>query len=139
MDELEFVPRLVAAFLIGALLGAERTRRGKPAGLRTHTLVATASALLMALSELLRLEQPGIAGDPVRVVQGVLAGIGFIGAGTIVRTGEAVSGITTAGTIWMAASLGLVAGAGYYVLALSGMVLSVVAINLLGRLDQWLD
>ena len=139
MDELEFLPRLVVAFLIGALLGAERQRRRKPAGLRTHVLVATASAVLMAFSELLRAENPNTMGDPVRIAQGVLAGIGFIGAGTIVRQGDAVVGITTAGTIWMAASLGMVAGAGFYVLALGGTLLSMVAINLLGRLDRWLD
>lgn len=139
MDEIEFVPRLMVAFVIGALLGAERERQRKPAGLRTHVLVATASALLMALSELLRQEVPATAGDPVRMAQGVLAGIGFIGAGTIVRQGDAVVGITTAGTIWMAASLGLVAGAGFYVLALTGTILAVAAISFLGWLDRWIE
>jgi putative Mg2+ transporter-C (MgtC) family protein len=138
MGELEFVPRLVAAFALGALLGVERQRRRKPAGLRTHVLVAVSSAMLMSLSELVQHEGASAIGDPVRMAQGVLTGIGFIGAGTIVRQGDAVIGITTAGTIWMSASLGLVAGAGFYVLALTGAVLAVVAINLLGWVEQWL-
>lgn len=139
MNELVLVPRLVAAFVVGAVLGIERQRRGKPAGLRTHVLVAVASAVLMALSELLRTGLPDVAGDPARIAQGVLAGIGFIGAGTIVRQPDRVVGLTTAATIWMAASLGLIAGAGFYILALSGAVLSLIAINLLGRLDRWLE
>ena len=85
MAELQYVPRLVAAFLIGMLLGLERQRRQKPAGLRTHVLVCTSCALLMGLSQLLRQQSPLFAGDPVRMAQGVLTGIGFIGAGTIIR------------------------------------------------------
>ncbi len=139
MTELEFLPRLAVAFLIGGVIGAELQRRGKPAGLRTHVLVATASAVLMSLAELLHEELPSGASDPARIAQGVLAGIGFIGAGTIVRQGDVVIGLTTAGTIWMAAALGLAAGAGFYVLAVSGTVLSLFAINILGRLDRWLD
>ncbi len=138
MDELEFIPRLVAAFAIGAVIGAERQRRRKPAGLRTHVLVSLSSAILMSLSELMREQVPSTLGDPVRMAQGVLTGIGFIGAGTIIRQGDTVIGITTAGTIWMAASLGLVAGAGFYVLALAGALLAVIAINLLGRIDRWM-
>jgi putative Mg2+ transporter-C (MgtC) family protein len=139
MHELEFLPRLIVAFVVGGVIGAERQRRGKPAGLRTHVLVATASAVLMSLAELLHEGLPSGASDPARIAQGVLAGIGFIGAGTIVRQGDVVIGLTTAGTIWMAAALGLAAGAGFYVLALSGMALSLLAINVLGRVDRWLD
>jgi putative Mg2+ transporter-C (MgtC) family protein len=139
MHELEFLPRLLVAFVVGGVIGAERQRRGKPAGLRTHVLVATASAVLMSLAELLHEAIPTGASDPARIAQGVLAGIGFIGAGTIIRQGDMVIGLTTAGTIWMAAVLGLAAGAGFYVLALSGMALSLLAINVLGRLDRWLD
>ena len=138
MEELQLVPRLVAAFAIGMALGIERERRRKPAGLRTHVLVSISAATLMALSELLRQGLPATAGDPVRMAQGVLTGIGFIGAGTIVRQGDAVIGLTTAGTIWTAAALGLVAGAGYYVLAVTAASLAVIAINFLGRLDRWL-
>lgn len=138
-DELEMIPRLMAAFILGAALGYERERRGKPAGLRTHVLVAVSSAMLMALSELIRGDLPDEIGDPVRMAQGVLTGIGFIGAGTILRREDTVIGLTTAGTIWMAAALGLTAGAGFYVLALCGTALAVIAVNLLGRLDRWLD
>jgi putative Mg2+ transporter-C (MgtC) family protein len=139
MDELEFVPRLVVAFGIGAMLGVDRERRRKPAGLKTHVLVAVASAMLMALSELVQQHGGQTVGDPVRMAQGVLTGIGFIGAGTIIRQGDSVIGITTAGTIWMAAALGLVAGAGFYVLALTGAVLAIIAVNGLKWLERWLE
>jgi putative Mg2+ transporter-C (MgtC) family protein len=135
MDEVQLVPRLAVAFGLGALLGLERERRGKPAGLRTHVLVALAAALLMSLSELVQQQGGTTLGDPVRMAQGVLTGIGFIGAGTIIRQGDEVVGITTAGTIWMAATLGLVAGSGYYILALAGAVLAFAAINGL----EWLE
>lgn len=135
MDELEFVPRMVVAFAVGAALGFERERRRKPAGLKTHVLVALASAMLMSLSELVQERGGAAIGDPVRMAQGVLTGIGFIGAGTIIRQGDSVIGITTAGTIWMAAALGLVAGGGFYVLAVSGAVLAIIAVNGL----EWLE
>jgi putative Mg2+ transporter-C (MgtC) family protein len=139
MDELELVPRLVVAFGIGAMLGFDRERRRKPAGLKTHVLVAVASAMLMALSELVQERGGETVGDPVRMAQGVLTGIGFIGAGTIIRQGDSVIGITTAGTIWMAAALGLVAGAGFYVLALAGAVLALIAVNGLKWLERWME
>jgi putative Mg2+ transporter-C (MgtC) family protein len=135
MDEFELVPRMVVAFAVGAVLGFDRERRRKPAGLKTHVLVAVASALLMSLSELVQERGGETIGDPVRMAQGVLTGIGFIGAGTIIRQGDAVSGITTAGTIWMAAALGLVAGAGFYILAISGAILAIIAVNGL----EWLE
>ena len=139
MDELRLVPRLVVAFALGTLLGVERERRRKPAGLRTHVLVAVSAAMLMSLSELVQESGGTPIGDPVRMAQGVLTGIGFIGAGTIVRQGDVVIGITTAGTIWMAASLGLVAGAGMYLLAIAGAVLAFAAINGLEWIERWLE
>jgi putative Mg2+ transporter-C (MgtC) family protein len=139
MDELELVPRLVVAFGIGATLGFDRERRRKPAGLKTHVLVAVASAMLMALSELVQERGGETIGDPVRMAQGVLTGIGFIGAGTIIRQGDSVTGITTAGTIWMAAALGLVAGAGFYVLAVAGAVLALITVNGLQWLERWME
>lgn len=139
MDELRFLPRLAVAFALGMLLGIERERRRKPAGLRTHVLVALSAAMLMCLSELVQHQEGATIGDPVRMAQGVLTGVGFIGAGTIVRQGDLVIGITTAGTIFMAAALGLVAGAGSYVLALLGAAGAVAAINGLERIERWLE
>lgn len=139
MDELRLVPRLAAAVVIGMLLGLEREWRHKPAGLRTHMLVALASAMLMSLSELVQARGGTITGDPVRMAQGVLSGIGFIGAGTIIRQGDSVEGITTAATIWMAAALGLVAGAGLYVLAGAGVVFALIALKGLQWLARWME
>lgn len=139
MSEWELLPRVLGGFVIGVVLGAERERRGKVAGLRTHTLVCMASALLMSMSELAQQGAGTIVGDPVRMAQGVLAGIGFIGAGAIIRREDSVAGVTTAGLIWMAATLGLVVGAGYFILAAAGTLLTLLTTTLLGRLDRWLD
>ena len=129
MDELRLLPRLAVAFVLGIALGVERERRGKPAGLRTHVLVCLSTATLMAAAELLQDRDGAIVGDPTRMAQGILTGIGFIGAGTIVRQRNMVTGITTAATIWLTAATGMMAGAGLYVLALAITVLAVLALD----------
>jgi putative Mg2+ transporter-C (MgtC) family protein len=134
--EFALVPRLVAAVAIGAVLGWERQSRHKPAGIRTHALVTLACALLIAFSQLLVQRAPAGSGNDGRIVQGILAGIGFIGAGTILRQGTSVSGLTTAGTIWMAAALGIVVGGGFYILAAAGLVLSLIVVDVLGWLER---
>jgi putative Mg2+ transporter-C (MgtC) family protein len=134
-EELRLLPRIAAALLAGAAIGWERQRHQKPAGLRTHALVAAASALLMLLAELLAAE-PGSRGDPLRIAQGILTGIGFIGAGTIIHAGRSVIGLTTASTIWLAAALGLVAGAGFYVLTVAGTALTLAVLLFLRYLER---
>jgi len=129
MDELRLLPRLAVAFVLGIALGVERERRGKPAGLRTHVLVCLSTATLMAAAELLQDRDGAIVGDPTRMAQGILTGIGFIGAGTIVRQRNMVTGITTAATIWLTAATGMMAGAGLYVLAVAITVLAVLALD----------
>jgi putative Mg2+ transporter-C (MgtC) family protein len=128
MDELRLLPRLLVALVLGFVLGFERERKHKPAGLRTHAVVTLSTATLMAAAGLLQTDDGTVVGDPVRMSQGILTGIGFIGAGTILRHRNTVTGITTAATIWLGASVGMLCGTGLYVLAVSLTALSLLAL-----------
>ncbi len=100
--------RLLVAAVLGAILGFERESQGKAAGIRTHTLVAVGAALFVLIPQ-----QAGIPdNDLTRVMQGVIAGIGFLGAGAIIKRDAEVSGLTTAAGIWMTAAIGMAAGFG---------------------------
>ena len=123
------VLRLLLAAVLGAIIGYQREKAGKEAGLRTHILICSGSALFTVVSIY------GFTGsDPSRVAAGVATGIGFIGAGVILhRTGGAVVGLTTAATIWAVAGIGLAAGTGLYVGSL--VATAVVTIALL--LPHW--
>lgn len=112
--QLEMVLRLLLATALGAIIGFQRERAGKSAGLRTLLLVCVGAALFTIAS----IYGFGTAADPSRIASGIVIGIGFLGAGTILRRGGAVvEGLTTAATIWSVAAIGLVAGAGLYILA----------------------
>jgi len=113
--ELQMVIRLLTAAGLGAAIGYQREKAGKPAGLRTHVLIAVGAALFTVAS----VYGFGPAGDMSRVAAGVVAGIGFIGAGAIIHRGpgDIVGGLTTAATIWAVAAIGLAAGAGLYLVA----------------------
>jgi putative Mg2+ transporter-C (MgtC) family protein len=112
--EVEMVLRLLLASALGAMIGYQRERAGKPAGLRTHILISTGAALFTIAS----IYGFGVAADPARVAAGIVAGVGFLGAGAIIRTGGGiVAGLTTAATIWVVASIGLAAGTGLYLVA----------------------
>ena len=112
--ELEMILRLLLAVALGAVIGYQRERTGKPAGLRTHILICAGAALFTVVS----LYGFGAAADPARVAAGIVAGIGFLGAGAIIRRGEGiVAGLTTAATIWAVAAIGLAAGAGLYLVS----------------------
>ena len=101
--------RLLLAAALGAIVGYQRERAGKPAGLRTHTLICIGAALFTIASLY------GFGGaDPARIAAGIVTGIGFLGAGAIIRTREHIVGLTTAASIWAVAAIGLAAGAGLY-------------------------
>ena len=127
MSVLEFVLRLGAALVCGALIGVERQLHQHEAGLRTTALVATGSALFVLVAGL----SPTNA-DPLRIAPQIVTGVGFLCAGVILRDGLHVRGLTTAGTLWCACSIGVLAGAGYYLPAFAGMGM-VLAANLLLR------
>lgn len=127
------VLRILAATLVGAVIGWERERTGKSAGLRTHMLVSLSSAIFV----LAPLEAGMRIDDVSRVVQGVAAGIGFIGAGAILKLTEArvIEGLTTAAGIWLTAALGLAAGLGRFGLAAISAVLAWLILALVARLE----
>ncbi len=134
-----FLGRLVAATLLGAGLGLDRELSDKPAGLRTHALVALGAALFSLVP--LQLMAPGGAVDLAavsRVVQGVVAGVGFIGAGVILHQedGRRVHGLTTAASIWLAAALGVAAALGLWRVGILVLVLALLLLSLGARLEQ---
>lgn len=139
--ELALLIRLLVAGLLAALLGWERERARKSAGLRTHMLVGIGSALYTVLGELAVLDYPrdagGMRADPIRVIQAVAIGIGFLGSGVIFvsRSGESVKGLTTAGSIWATAAMGISAGLGYYVLAVGATLLLLVVLWGMAQFD----
>lgn len=131
--------RLAAAVLVGGVLGLNRDLHNKPAGLRTHALVSLGSSLVMVVSLHLALQDG--RGDPsaaLRTVQGIITGIGFIGAGVILhdRLGRNVHGLTTAATIWLACALGLTCGAGLWPAALLGVSLTLLVLMFGGPIEQ---
>lgn len=110
----QIVFRLVVAGVLGGAVGYERERADKPAGLRTHMIVCVASTLIMLLSIHVSALYPGRWFDPGRIAAQVISGMGFLGAGTIIRQGNIVRGLTTAASLWFVAGLGLAIGAGFY-------------------------
>jgi putative Mg2+ transporter-C (MgtC) family protein len=130
------VTRLGVAALMGGAVGLERELNGHFAGMRTHMMVAIGAAVFTMAGAVLADNQP----DPVsRVIQGVAAGIGFIGAGTILKIDEKekIKGLTTAGSIWLAAALGTVAGLGEYALAGAAAIVGIVVLGVLRPLEKF--
>lgn len=127
----DVVIRLAVATLIGAVLGLNREIRGKPAGLRTHALVALGTALVTLTGLSLAAHDGEFDSNSVsRVIQGVVAGIGFLGGGTILKsdTGEQISGLTTAASLWLVAALGVACGAGLWLMAVVALGLALLVL-----------
>ena len=118
MSILEITLKLLLAVALGGLIGLERESSQKPAGFRTNILICVGSAMMMILSGLILQGKEGSGGDLTRIAAGVITGIGFIGAGTIIQSRGIVIGLTTAATLWAVAGLGMVIGAGHYFPAL---------------------
>lgn len=120
------VLRLLLATALGAVIGYQRERAGKEAGLRTIVLICVGAALFTMTS----IYAFGAEADPSRVAAGIVAGVGFLGAGAIIRRGEGiVAGLTTAATIWAVAGIGMAAGAGFYLIA--AVAAAIILITLL--------
>ena len=138
----EIALRLGSATLIGGLLGLNRELRGKPAGLRTNALVSLGSALLIlaSLGVAAGTDRALEANVMSRAIQGIITGIGFLGAGVILRdtSGARVHGITTAATIWLTAALGVLCGAGIWSVAVLGLGLTLVILVLGRPLEKFL-
>jgi putative Mg2+ transporter-C (MgtC) family protein len=126
--------RIFGAVGIGALIGLERTFHGRPAGFRTHALVCVASALLMLVTVyqnewMTQVALEAIRTDPTRMAQGIMTGIGFLGAGVIFKEGLTVRGLTTAASIWVTAAIGILIGIGFWVAALIGAIATLAVLS----------
>ena len=132
--DLAFVVRLLIATGLGGLIGLQRELSGKPAGLRTNLLICLGAALITQVSLLLPARLG--AGDPARIAAQIVAGIGFLGAGTIMRSQHAVHGLTSAATIWVVAAVGLTVGAGFERQAAFATVIIVLALSALGQVER---
>jgi putative Mg2+ transporter-C (MgtC) family protein len=122
-QELEMIIRLLLAAVLGLIVGLQREWKGKPAGVRTLTLISVGSALFAIISEM-----GFVGGDPSRIASGIVTGIGFLGAGAILHRHGGVEGVTTAAAIWATAGIGLAAGAGLYLIA---MVVTAITLAVL--------
>lgn len=126
--QIELMGRILLAFLLGGVLGFERARRERPAGLRTHMLVAAGSAAFTVVS-IYGFVGYGTVQDAGRVAAQIVTGVGFLGAGTIFRTPSTVRGLTTAASIWLVAAIGMLAGVGMYLLAVFATILGFVTLR----------
>jgi putative Mg2+ transporter-C (MgtC) family protein len=129
--------RLLAAMIVGAVVGVQRERSGKPAGVRTHMLVALGAALFVIGP----MEFGMLESDLSRVIQGLITGIGFLGAGAILKLEDKreIEGLTTAAGIWMTAAMGLAVGLGRFGLALISVLVAWFVLALIKRTEYWLD
>lgn len=125
--------RLLCAMAVGIVIGTEREYTNRPAGMRTHVLVALGACTVALTGQMLFSEYHamGAAPDPARLAAQVITGVGFLGAGTILREGASVKGLTTAASVWTVACLGIAAGFGYYPIALCGMVFMLITLTIL--------
>ncbi len=134
---LDLALKLALSVLAGGAIGLERQIAGKPAGLRTNILICLGSALLMDVSmnlgTLFGVER---IGDPARLAAQVVTGIGFIGAGTIMQSRGAITGLTSAATIWVVAAIGLAVGAGYFIEAMGATAMVMVVLAGLGKVEH---
>ena len=136
----EMLVRLLIALAIGGIIGLERSYHGRPAGFRTHALVCVASSLLMLVtvyeaawftpSSMVR-----VAIDPTRMAQGIMTGIGFLGAGVIMKDGLSVRGLTTAASVWITAAIGILAGVGFYFPAVVATALTLGTLSMF----RWIE
>lgn len=128
----EICLRLLCAMVVGMVIGTEREYTNRPAGMRTHILVALGACAVMITGQLIFVQYKALGGtpDPSRLSAQVITGVGFLGAGTILREGTNVKGLTTAASLWAVACLGIAAGGGYYTVALAGMVFIFITLTI---------
>ncbi len=128
--------RMTVSFLCGAIVGAEREFKGKPAGLRTNVLICLGATLFTLCSELMAKLAAGAPQESTRIAAQIVTGVGFLGAGAILRSGRGVHGLTTAATIWLVAAIGMVVGIGFPLLGLLTAVMTVLTLTGLGRIER---
>jgi putative Mg2+ transporter-C (MgtC) family protein len=136
MNDWDVIARAVAALLAGGAIGIERSFHGRAAGLRTYALVCFSSALLVAATLYEFNAAAHGAGDVTRVIQGIVTGIGFLGAGVIVKEGFTVRGLTTSASIWVASVIGVVIGSGSYLTGAEASALTLIALAVLRQVED---
>lgn len=142
-ENLSISVHLGAAVIAGAVIGLERSYYGRPAGFRTHTIVCLTSSLLMMVT-VYQLEWMGkeavdaIKADPTRMAQGIMTGIGFLGAGVIYKEGFTVRGLTTAASVWITAAIGILFGVGLYYPAIASTITVIGVLSLFHRVERWM-
>lgn len=134
---------MLGALALGLVVGYERTYHGRAAGMRTYGLVCMASAALTVLAGYPTFWYGGqvatfVGADPTRVIQGIVTGIGFLGAGVIMREGMNISGLTTAASLWASSAIGIMVGVGFYPAAILLALLSAVCMMWVSKLENWL-
>jgi putative Mg2+ transporter-C (MgtC) family protein len=140
-EELVIAVRLAVALVIGALIGLERSLHGRPAGFRTHSLVCLASALLMLVTVyqqkwMTEVPLEVLRTDPARMAQGIMTGIGFLGAGVIFKEGLTVRGLTTAASIWVTSAIGILVGIGFYFPAILGAAITLAVLAVFRMIEN---
>lgn len=135
-SDLELIQRLLLAATLGAAIGFERELRQKSAGLRTNILIAVGSALFTLMS--IEMAE-GTGADPSRIAAQIVTGIGFLGAGAIMRTGSGVQGLTTAAIVWVNAAIGVAAGGGEYRLAVIGTGITMIVLLVLVPIERVIE
>jgi len=143
--EVQMLLRLLLATFLGGVVGIERGKGDRPAGLRTHVLVCAGSALFMLVSIFgfgdttpvhTTADDLGVRRDSARIAAQVVSGIGFLGAGTIIHEGLSIKGLTTAASMWMVSAIGLAVGAGMYVLSIGATILTLIVLTLLHKWEK---
>ena len=129
--------RLVVAIVLGMLIGAERLLVHKEAGMKTHALVSMGSALFIIISEFLAIKYSGLSGfNPAMMASNVIVGIGFLGAGFIILRGDRLTGLTTAGGLWVTAGIGIASGFGLFSLAIVATVLVLIIFIVMNIIEK---
>lgn len=138
LGPMDIALRMICAMLIGAVIGTEREYTHRPAGMRTHMLVALGACAVMTTSQLIfwQYRVYGATPDPARLSAQVITGMGFLGAGTIMKEGASIKGLTTAASIWATACLGIAIGGGYFTVALIGTVCMMVTLVIFETLQK---
>ncbi|MBC7087560.1 MAG: MgtC/SapB family protein [Tissierellales bacterium] len=132
INNIEIIVRLVLSAFLGGLIGMEREASNRPAGFRTHILVSIGSTLMMLVS----INGASGGSDPTRIAAQVVSGIGFLGAGTILRDGNRVKGLTTAASLWVCAGIGLAIGQGFYFAGIATSIISFLSLLYLGKFEK---
>lgn len=141
IDNLEIAIRIGISLFVGGVVGLERERGQHHAGFRTHILVCLGSTLITLISTYgfgQFANEPNVRMDPARLTAQIISGIGFLGAGTILRNGNKISGLTTAASLWVVAAMGISIGAGFYFGAILTFVCVLISLFVLQRVEQWL-